>query len=161
MRRFSSAYWFLNETRRSWYSALLSWIVSAVIEYCQLNRESDPDVITEYLPSPDFTSSNSEWYIISEKSRDSSVSIAVGYGLDNRGPRVWFPAGAGNFSLHHRVQNVSGAHSASYQMGTSGSFPGGKVAGAWSWPLTSIWCRGQEWAELYLYSPNTSSWRGD
>jgi len=23
-------------------------------------------------------------------------------------------------------------------MGTRGSFPGGKVAGAWSWPLTSI-----------------------
>jgi hypothetical protein len=25
-----------------------------------------------------------------------------------------------------------------YPMGTRGSFPGGKVAGAWSWPLTSI-----------------------
>jgi len=23
-------------------------------------------------------------------------------------------------------------------MGTRGSFPGGKAAGAWSWPLTSI-----------------------
>jgi len=23
-------------------------------------------------------------------------------------------------------------------MGTSGSFPGNKAAGAWSWPLTSI-----------------------
>jgi len=27
---------------------------------------------------------------------------------------------------------------ASYPMGTMGSFPGGKAAGAWSWPLTSI-----------------------
>jgi hypothetical protein len=61
-----------------------------------------------------------------------------GYGLDYRGSRVWFPAGAGNFSLHHRVQNGSGAHPTSYPMGTKGSFPGGKVAGAWSWPLTSI-----------------------
>jgi hypothetical protein len=36
------------------------------------------------------------------------VGIALGYGLDVRGSRVRFPAGAGNFSLHHRVQNVSG-----------------------------------------------------
>jgi hypothetical protein len=35
---------------------------------------------------------------------------------------VSIPAGAGNFSLHHRVQTGSGAHLASYLMGTSGSF---------------------------------------
>jgi hypothetical protein len=63
------------------------------------------------------------------KSRDSSVGIALGYGLDDRGSRVRFPAGAGNFSLHHRIQNGSGAHPASYPMGTRGSFPGGKAAG--------------------------------
>jgi hypothetical protein len=40
-----------------------------------------------------------------------------------------FPAGAANFSLHHRIQNGSGAHPASYPMGTRGSFPGGKAAG--------------------------------
>jgi hypothetical protein len=59
----------------------------------------------------------------------SSVSIALGYGLDDRDSRVRFPAGAGNFCLH-RVQNGSGAHSASYPMDTRGSFPGGKAAGA-------------------------------
>jgi hypothetical protein len=75
--------------------------------------------------------------------RDSSVGIALDYGLDDRGSRVRFPAGAGNHSLHHRVQNSSGAHPASYPMGTRGSFPGGKAAGAWSWPLSSISCRGQ------------------
>jgi hypothetical protein len=64
-----------------------------------------------------------------EKSSDSSVSIALGYGLDDRGSRVRFPAGAGNFSLHHRVQNDSGARPASYPIGTRGSFPGGKTAG--------------------------------
>jgi hypothetical protein len=37
---------------------------------------------------------------------------------------------AGNFSLHHPVQNGSGAHPASYPMGTRGSFPGGKAAEA-------------------------------
>jgi hypothetical protein len=61
---------------------------------------------------------------------DSSVGIALGYGLDDRGSRVRFPAGDGNFSLHH--------HPASYPMGTRGSFPGGKAARAWSWPLISI-----------------------
>jgi hypothetical protein len=65
-------------------------------------------------------------------SRDSSVGIAVVYGLDDRGSRARFSAKAGNYSLHHRVQNGSGAHPASYPMGTRGSFPGGKAAGAWS-----------------------------
>jgi hypothetical protein len=31
------------------------------------------------------------------KSRNSSVGIALGYGLDDRGSRVRFPAKAGNF----------------------------------------------------------------
>jgi hypothetical protein len=62
------------------------------------------------------------------KSRDNSVGIALGYGLDDRGSRVRFPVRAGNFSLHHRVQNGS----------SRGSFPEGKAAGAWSWPLISI-----------------------
>jgi hypothetical protein len=46
------------------------------------------------------------------------VGIALGYGLDDRGASVRFPAGAGNFSLHHRVQNGSGA-----QGGYKGLFP--------------------------------------
>jgi hypothetical protein len=69
-------------------------------------------------------------YCKSNKGRDSSVGIALDYGLDDRGSRVRFPEGAGNFSLHHRVQNVSGAHPASYPLGTRGSFRGGKAAGA-------------------------------
>jgi hypothetical protein len=56
----------------------------------------------------------------------------------DQGSKVLFPAGAGNFSLHHRVQNGSGDHPASYPMGNGGSFPGSKTAEAWSWPLTSI-----------------------
>jgi hypothetical protein len=58
------------------------------------------------------------WYVnfISFKSRDSSVGIALGYGLGDGVTRVRFLAGAGNFSLHHRVQNDSGAHPASYPM---------------------------------------------
>jgi hypothetical protein len=92
--------------------------------------------------------------------RYSSVGIALGYGLGDWGSRVRFPAGAGNFSLHHRVQNNSGAHSASYPMGTRVSFPVVKrperetdhsppssveVKNAWSYTSTSqyvfmAWC---------------------
>jgi hypothetical protein len=32
-------------------------------------------------------------------------------------------------------------------------FPVGKAAGAWSWLLTSNWCRGQENVDLYIHSP--------
>jgi hypothetical protein len=68
-------------------------------------------------------------YNISE-SRNSSVSIELGYGLDDRGSRVRFPMGAGNFSHHHRVQTGSGAHPASYPVGTRVSFLGGKAVGS-------------------------------
>jgi hypothetical protein len=64
-----------------------------------------------------------------ERSRYSSVGIALGYGLNDRGSRFQFLAGAGNLSLHHRVQKGSGAHPA-YPMGTRGSFPGVETAGA-------------------------------
>jgi hypothetical protein len=70
------------------------------------------------------------FFINQLKSRDSSVGIALGYGLDDRGSGVRFPAGDGNFSLHHRVQNGSGTHPASYPMDTRGSFSGDKAAGA-------------------------------
>jgi hypothetical protein len=43
---------------------------------------------------------------------------------------VIVPAGAGNFSLHHRVQTGSGAHPASYPMGSRGLFLWGKAVGA-------------------------------
>jgi hypothetical protein len=72
------------------------------------------------------------------KNRDNSVGIGLGCGLDERGSRVPFPAGAGNFSIHHLVQTGSGAHPPSYPLGTTVSFPGGKAAGEWSWPLTSM-----------------------
>jgi hypothetical protein len=68
-------------------------------------------------------------YILT-KSSGSSVGIALGYGLDDRGSRVRFPAKVGNFSLHHRVQNGSGAHLTTYPMGSRGYFLGGKAAGA-------------------------------
>jgi hypothetical protein len=59
-------------------------------------------------------------------SRDSSVGIVTGSGLDGPGS---IPDSA-RFSHLHSVQTKSGAQSASYPMGTRDSFPGGKMAGA-------------------------------
>jgi hypothetical protein len=65
-----------------------------------------------------------------DKSHDSSVGIATGYGLDLRMIRFRFPAGAGNFYFRSHIQTSSGAHPASYPMGSGGSFPVGKAVGA-------------------------------
>jgi hypothetical protein len=87
------------------------------------------------------------------RNRDSSVGIALGYRLDYRRSRVRCPAEAGNLSLHHRVQNDSGAHPASYPMDIRGSFPGVKQPGreADYSPVSSAEAR--ESVELYYHTP--------
>jgi hypothetical protein len=62
-------------------------------------------------------------------SRDSSVSIVSGYGLDDRVMEVQSPVQAKDFSCSLCVQSSSGAHPASCPMDTGGPFPGGKA-----WP---------------------------
>jgi hypothetical protein len=52
------------------------------------------------------------------------AGIATAYGLDGGEVAVRVPVG----SIF--IQIGSGAHPTSYPMGTGGSFPGGKVAGA-------------------------------
>jgi hypothetical protein len=63
------------------------------------------------------------------QSRNSVVGIATSYGLDDRGVGVRVPVGK-EFSLLQIVQTPSEVHPTSYPMGTGGSFPGGKAAGA-------------------------------
>jgi hypothetical protein len=87
-------------------------------------------------------------------SRDSSVGIATWLRAERSGSRARFPTGAGNFSLHNRVQTGSGARPASCPVCARGSFAGGKASVVWGWRLTSMKCRGQECVELYLHSPN-------
>jgi hypothetical protein len=70
---------------------------------------------------------NIKYILISIRSHDSAVGIATGYGLDDRGVGVLVPVG--DFSLLLVVQTDSGAHPASYPMGTGGSFPGVKRPG--------------------------------
>jgi hypothetical protein len=84
-----------------------------------------------------------QWYSAGLRAGWSGVRVSVG---------------AGNSSPYHGVQTVFGAHPASYPMGNRGSFSVSKAAGAWSWPLNFIYCRGQECVDLYLHSPNTPSW---
>jgi len=85
--------------------------------------EMSKNVLYDYIEQ----SPSSAFYVTR---RFITVFIALGYGLDNGGSRVRFPAGAKNFSLHHLFQNGSGAHPVYYPMGTGGSFPRDKAAGA-------------------------------
>jgi hypothetical protein len=59
--------------------------------------------------------------------RDSSVGIATGYGLDDRGS---IPGRVRNFSVFHSIQSGSGYNPVSYLMDTNDSFSGGKADGA-------------------------------
>jgi len=73
---------------------------------------------------------------------------------------VRFPAGAANFSLLSHVQTGSGAHQTFYPLGTGGSFLGVKLPGREAGHSPSSSAEVEECLELYLHSPNTSSWRG-
>jgi hypothetical protein len=94
------------------------------------------------------------------KSRDSSVGIALGYGLDDRCSRVRFPAGAGNFSLHYRVQNVSGSTQPPMQWVPGALSLGVERLGREADHSPPSSSEVKEWVELYLHSPNTPPWRG-
>jgi hypothetical protein len=95
---------------------------------------------------------------VSTHCRDSSVDIALGYGLDYRGSRFRFLSGAGNNFIHHRVQNGSDAHTASYTMDIRDFLPGVKrePREAENSPPSSVEVK--EYVELYLHSCCTSSW---
>jgi hypothetical protein len=70
------------------------------------------------------------------KRRDSSVGIATGYGLDDRGIGVRVPVGSRIFSSPQRPYRHWGPLSL-LSNGYRGLFPRFKATGAWSWPLTS------------------------
>jgi hypothetical protein len=72
------------------------------------------------------------------KSRNSSVGIDTGYGLDDQMIGVRFSTGVGNFSLRRHVRTGTGAYPASYPVGTGVISLWGKAAGTWSCLLTSI-----------------------
>jgi hypothetical protein len=94
------------------------------------------------------------------QSRDSSVGIALGYGLDDRGSRIRFPGGLGIFlyttasrtalePIQLPIQWVPGVLSLGVKRR-------GREAG--HSPPSSAEVK--EYVELYLHSPNTPSRRG-
>jgi hypothetical protein len=88
------------------------------------------------------------------ESRDSSVGIALGYRLDDRGSRVLFPAGAGNFFLFTTASRTA--------LGPTQP-PIQWVPEAFSLGVKRLWREAdhsppssaevKEWVELYLHSP--------
>jgi hypothetical protein len=82
------------------------------------------------------------------RNRDRIVGAVTG--LWTRGSRYRsIPDKTKWFSFLRSVQTDCRAHAASYWLRTECSFPGGKMAEAWSWPFTYIRCRGHE----NFYSP--------
>jgi hypothetical protein len=86
------------------------------------------------------------------KSRDSSVGIATGYGLDDQRFGVRVPMGARIFTSPCRPDRLGGPPSL-LSNGYRSLYPRGKAAGVWNWPLTSKECWGQENVGLYIHSP--------
>jgi nitroreductase len=77
-------------------------------------------------------------------SRDRSVGIATGWTAG-----FLFPARQEIFSLSGSVETSSGDPPGLLSNGYPGLLAGGIAAGARSWPLASIHCRGQEWWNLH------------
>jgi hypothetical protein len=71
--------------------------------------------------------------LIAFRSSHISVSKVTGYLLDDRASNL----GMDRDSFHPRVQIGSSNHPAFCPVGTEG-----KAVAAWSWPFTSIYCRG-------------------
>jgi hypothetical protein len=87
-----------------------------------------PEAVTGVSPNPWSDDDNViAKLIFTQRSRGSSVSIVSDYGLEERAIGVRSPAGAKDFSSSLCVQTGSGAHPASYAVGTGGPFLGGKA----------------------------------
>jgi hypothetical protein len=91
--------------------------------------------------------------------RDSSVGIALGYGLDDRGSRVRFPAGLGIFLFTTASRTALGPTQPPIQwipgaLSLGVKWPGGEADHS---PPSSA--EVTQWMELYLHSPNTPTWR--
>jgi hypothetical protein len=86
--------------------------------------------------------------------------MVTGYELYDQMIGVQFPAGARNFSLQHHVQTASGAHPASYPMGTRALSLGVKWSGCEAEHSPPSSAKFKECVELYVHSPNMSSWHG-
>jgi len=88
------------------------------------------------------------------------IAVTTHYGLDDRGSRVRFPTGAGNFSLPHYLQNGSGAHPASIQCVPGALSLGVKRPGREADHSCPSSAEVKEFVELYVRFSNTPSRHG-
>jgi hypothetical protein len=87
-------------------------------------------------------------------SRDSSVGIALCYGLEDRGSTVRFPAGTGNFSLHHTASRTAlRPTQPPIQWMPRALSLGVKRPGRETDHSPPSSAEVKEWVELYLHSP--------
>jgi hypothetical protein len=109
------------------------------------------DVIRSY---PNSVRKTYSYYSLSYSctNRVSSVGIATGYGLEDRGVGVRAPVGLRISTSPYRAGRLLGPRNP-IAIGYWRSFDGGRAVGAWVWPLTTILCRGQETMDLYIISP--------
>jgi hypothetical protein len=90
-------------------------------------------------------------------STGSSVSIVSDYGLDDRAIGVRSPAGQRNFPLTSVSRPALGPTQPPVQW-VPGILSLRKIAaGAWHWPLTPIYSRGQEWVGAIPSLPPSST----
>jgi hypothetical protein len=105
------------------------------VRYRQFNHTFNPWNFVSH-----FTSNSTEFKFVAvlacTVSRDSAACIATGYGLDEWEVGVRVPVGSRIFTSPCCPGRLWGPPNLLYN-GYLEIFPGGKAAGAWSWPLTS------------------------
>jgi hypothetical protein len=87
------------------------------------------------------------------KSHHSSVGMALGYGLNDRGSRVQFPAEAGNFLFTTASRTALGPTQPSIQWIPGALSLGVKRPGREADHSPPSTAEVKEWVELYLHSP--------
>jgi hypothetical protein len=90
-------------------------------------------------------------------SRDSVVSIATSYVLDDQEAGVRVPVGSRIFSSPRRPDRPWGPPKLLSTGYRGGSFPGVKVAGACRWPLLQLVSRSRKCGSIHPI-PHTPSW---
>jgi hypothetical protein len=96
-------------------------------------------------------------YDVTDMSRDSSVGIATGYGLDDRMIGVWFPAGLGIFLFDIPSRPALVPTQPPIQWVTRALSLGVKRPGREADHSPPSSAEVKEYVELYLHSPNTTS----
>jgi hypothetical protein len=91
-----------------------------------INRDGSEEKL--YLNSP-FKNINFLLILFYRKSRDSSVGIATGYGLDDQGVGVWVPVGTRIFTSLCSPDRLWGPPKPPIQWVTWASFREGKASG--------------------------------